>query len=83
MNLSAEVTEELPLNTAGSRNRAVYRFRGSFFGSFLDKQKRTDNLTSLQQTNQPFETTTASYWQEKNTKYKLLCSQVSAQARHG
>lgn len=36
-----EATEEPKLNKAASRNRAVYRFRVPFFGTFLGKQKRT------------------------------------------
>jgi hypothetical protein len=40
---AVEATVVQPRNIAPSRNRAVYRLRGSFFGSFLDKQKRTYN----------------------------------------
>ena len=39
----AEATVVQQLINAPSRNRAVFRFRESFFGSFLDKQKRTYN----------------------------------------
>jgi hypothetical protein len=34
-------TEELMLIRAPSRNRAVYRLRGPFLGTFLGKQKGT------------------------------------------
>jgi hypothetical protein len=39
---AAKKTTLQKLNQGASRKRAVYRFRGSFFGSFLDKQKRTE-----------------------------------------
>lgn len=43
----AEATEVQQLIKAPSRNRAVFRLRGSFFGSFSDKQKRTDKHYEL------------------------------------